>query len=267
MLKAPLALKKARILISNDDGIDAPGLKRLEKIAAKIAGEVWTVAPETEQSASGHSLTLRRPLRIRKVGPRRFAVDGTPTDCVMLAVNQLMKEDRPDLMLSGINRGGNVGEDITYSGTIAAAMEATLFGIPAIALSQQMEGETFVGGGKEAYSAAEAYAERVIKQVVKVDWPRDVLINVNFPPVPAKRVTGIEITQEGRRKLGDDIREGADPRGVPYYWIGAQQNAPESAKGTDLEAMERAVVSVTPLSINLTHRPTMRALQRAFGKK
>ncbi len=268
MLKAPLDLKSACVLISNDDGVNAPGLKRLVKIATAIAKEVWVVAPEDEQSGTGHSLTLRRPLRIRKIGPRRFAVDGTPTDAVLLAVNRIMKDKRPDLVLSGINQGANVGEDMTYSGTIAAAMEATLFGIPAIALSQYMAGETFVGGGDVNWSASEAYAAEVIKKVVTVDWPRDVLMNVNFPPISANDVTGIEITREGRRKIGDDIREGADPRGRPYYWIGPQQSAPHYAKGTDLDAVQRGAVSVTPLSIDLTHRPTMRALQGMFdGRK
>ena len=156
-------IKKARILVANDDGIDAPGLQLLEKIARSMSDEVWVVAPSAEQSATGHSLTLRRPLRIKNRGRRRFAVNGTPTDCVLLAVNQIMKQYKPDLMLSGINNGRNVGEDMTYSGTIAAAMEATLLGVPAIALSQDMNEEDhrdFGINGMKNYSAAKPISYR-----------------------------------------------------------------------------------------------------------
>lgn len=264
MFDAPLNLKKSRILISNDDGYDSPGLKKLEAIAKKLGKEVWVVAPETEQSATGHSLTLRSPLRIRKLSERRFAVNGTPTDCVMLAMNKIMRDQRPDLVLSGINRGSNIGEDMTYSGTIAAAMEATLFGIPAIALSQ----EVIEGKAKTRinWSAAEAFTAKVIKKATSVAWPRDVLINVNFPPVPKTQVTGIEITREGRRKIGDEIIESSDPRGEPYYWIGAQLHSGRYPAGTDLAAIQKGAVSVTPLSLDLTHRATMRTLKEAFGK-
>ena len=265
MFKAPLNLAKARILISNDDGIGAPGLKRLEKIARGLAAEVWVVAPEEEQSSTGHSLTLRRPLRIRKVSARRFAVDGTPTDCILLAVNQIMKDSRPNMVLSGINRGSNLGEDMTYSGTIAAAMEATLLGVPAIALSQRVPYEVLNSGGAVDWSAAESYAARVIKKVTRIAWPRDVLINVNFPPLPAAEVTGIEITREGRRKVGDEILEGRDPRGEPYYWIGNQKMSATYARGTDLAAVAEGKVSVTPLSLDLTQRPMIRALKGLFG--
>src|SRR5713226_3018172 len=142
MLKGPLDLAAARILVTNDDGINAPGLKVMERIARQLSRDVWVVAPEVEQSGAGHSLTLRRPLQVRGVSPRRFAVDGTPTDCVLLAVNRLIEGRRPDLVLSGVNRGSNLGEDVTYSGTIAAAMEATFLGIPSIALSQMRDGQT-----------------------------------------------------------------------------------------------------------------------------
>jgi len=264
MFEAPLNLKKSRILISNDDGINAPGLKRLEAIAKKLAKEVWVVAPETEQSATGHSLTLRSPLRVKKIGKNRFSVNGTPTDCVMMAMNNIMKDNRPDLVLSGINRGSNVGEDMTYSGTIAAAMEATLFQIPAIAFSQEIDEDHIKT--KVDWSAAEAFTAKVIKKVTSVAWPRDVLINVNFPPVPRTQVTGIEITREGRRKIGDEIIESSDPRGEPYYWIGAQQNSARYPAGTDLAAIQNGAVSVTPLSLDLTHRATMRTLKEAFTK-
>jgi 5'-nucleotidase len=264
MPSGPLKLASSRILISNDDGIGAPGIKRLEKIAAGFGAEVWVVAPEEEQSGTGHSLTLRRPLRIRKISARRFAVDGTPTDCILLAVNQIMKGSKPDLVLSGINRGSNLGEDMTYSGTIAAAMEATLLGVPAIALSQRVAYETFKSGGAVDFSAAEGYAARVIRKLVTIAWPRDVLMNVNFPARPAVEVNGIEITREGRRKIGDEILEGFDPRGEPYYWIGNQKTSPTYAKGTDLAAVHDGKVSVTPLSLDLTHRSMQRQLKALF---
>jgi len=263
MFKAPLSLKSARVLISNDDGINASGLKRLEAIAGKLFNDVWVVAPETEQSATGHSLTLRNPLRLKNVGNQRFSVSGTPTDCVLLAVNHIMKDCPPDLVLSGINMGSNVGEDMTYSGTIAAAMEATLLGIPAIALSQCIEEEDG-GTGRVTWTAADAYVPKVIEKLTSVSWPRDVMMNINIPGVPRKKVTGIEITREGRRKLGDKIVEGMDPRGTPYYWIGAQWTSRDFPKGTDLEAILRGAVSITPLSLDLTHRPIMRKLSKLF---
>ena len=252
-----------RILISNDDGINAPGVKRLEKMARTLSDDVWVVAPEREQSASSHSLTLRTPLRFRRLSARRFAVDGTPTDCILLAVNKILDE-KPDLVLSGFNRGGNLGEDTTYSGTIAAAMEATLLGIPGIALSQGVV-EDPGGASRVNWTPAETFAGEVITKLMSFSWPRDVLMNVNFPPVSADKVTGIEITREGRRKLGDEIREAHDPRGDAYYWIGGQRQSSEPKPGTDLDAIRRRAVSVTPLSLDHTHGATMRALKKVFG--
>lgn len=265
MLKAPLRLKSARVLITNDDGIGAAGLKLLEKLMRPLAKEVWVVAPETEQSGTGHSLSLRRPLRIRKISSRRFAVDGTPTDCVLMAVNRVLKDKPPDLVLSGINAGGNLGEDTTYSGTVAAAMEATLLGYPAIALSQFIEGDAGPGWGTVRWSTAEALAGDLVRRIIATTWPRDVFINVNFPAVAVDAVIGVEIAREGRRKLGDDIHEATDPRGDTYYWIGAQQRSERYAAGTDLDAVQRGAISVTPMSMDMTHRPTMKALKEALG--
>lgn len=266
MLSNKFNLKQARVLISNDDGVNAPGIKILEKIAKEIAGEVWVIAPETEQSATGHSLTLRRPLRIRKKSARHFAVNGTPTDCVLLAVNQIMKECKPDIVLSGINQGSNVGEDMTYSGTIAAAMEATLFGIPAIALSQAADDEFSGRTSSINFSAAETHGARVIKKLLSFPWPKDVLMNVNFPAVAGARVKGIKITREGRWKKGDEIIESHDPRGEPYYWIGRQEHISGHPEDTDLHALENDRVSVTPLSMDMTHRPTIKSLKDVFKR-
>lgn len=248
-----------RILISNDDGINAPGIKVLERIARTLSKDVWVVAPETEQSAAGHSLTIRRPLRVRKVSARRYAVDGTPTDAVLLGVNHVLKGKKPHLVLSGINRGSNLGEDVTYSGTVAAAMEGTILGIPAIALSQFITPPHPVKWG-----TAEHWAPQVIRRLLAKGWSRNVLINVNFPDVIASSVTGIEITRQGKRKIGDEILERKDPRGEPYVWIGAQRAEDRSTPGTDIEAVCRGAISITPLCFDLTHRDDMKALETAF---
>ncbi|MBF0323675.1 5'/3'-nucleotidase SurE [Magnetospirillum moscoviense] len=257
----PIAdLANARILISNDDGIQAPGIKVLEKIARAISKDVWVVAPETEQSAAGHSLTIRRPLRVRRVSRRRFAVDGTPTDAVLLGINHVLKGRKPDLMLSGVNRGANLGDDVTYSGTVAAAMEATILGVPSIAFSQ-----FFHPGHPPRWSTAEHWGPEIIRRVAAIGWDAGVLINVNFPDVPHAHVGGIEVTCQGKRKIGDELVERADPRGESYIWIGAQRAEETSVPGTDIEAVLRGAVSVTPLCVDLTHRQTMRALAQGLA--
>lgn len=252
-------LKRARILVCNDDGIHAPGLRALERIAESMSRDVWVIAPESEQSASGHSLTLTLPLRIRKLGPRRFAVNGTPTDCVLLAVRHIMADRRPDLVLSGVNSGGNLGEDITYSGTVAAAMEATLLGIPAIALSQARANRR-----PAKWRTAAAHAGGVIERLAATDWPRNVLINVNFPDVGARDVVGIAVTCQGRRKIGEMLTKGIDPRGNPYVWIGAERDEDPSFTGSDLEAIHAGKISITPLCLDLTHGRTMTDLKKHF---
>lgn len=259
MFKAIPDLSQARILVSNDDGISAPGIKVLEKIARSLSKDVWVVAPETEQSAVAHSLTIRRPLRVRKLGRRRFAVDGTPTDSVLLAVNAVMKGKKPDLVLSGINRGGNLGEDVTYSGTVAAAMEGTLLGIPAIALSQQIDPSQPI-----KWNTAEAYAAEVIRRVTAVGWRKNVLMNVNFPDVAPDAVQGIEVTRQGKRKIGDQISERLDPRGDPYIWVGAQRLEDRSEPGTDLNAIHQGFVTITPLCVDFTDRSSMDELKKVF---
>ena len=253
-------LSTARILISNDDGVHAPGIKVLERVARTLSNDVWVVAPETEQSAAGHSLTIRRPLRVRKLGPKRFSVDGTPTDAVLLGVNRIIKGKRPDLVISGVNRGGNLGEDVTYSGTVAAAMEAVILGIPAIAFSQCVANR-----GTPHWSCAEHWAPILIRRCLETGWGENILINVNFPDVLAGEVTGIEVTRQGKRKIGDELVERTDPRGEPYIWIGAQRSEDRNAKGTDIEAAYRGAISVTPLRVDLTDHDTMRAFEKSFA--
>ena len=254
-----MRLRGARILVSNDDGINAPGLKVLEKIAKSLSDDVWVVAPESEQSASGHSLTLTLPLRVRKINTRKFAVNGTPTDSVLLAVQHIIPGKKPDLVLSGVNAGGNLGEDITYSGTVAAAMEGALLGIPAIALSQVR-----VYGENVRWAASEHHAPGVIRKLVREEWPPNVLINVNFPDLPAANVGNTEVTVQGRRKIGDAVTTGTDPRGYDYVWIGTERNEDPSFKGSDLKAVNEGRISITPLCLDLTHRRTMISLRKVF---
>jgi 5'-nucleotidase len=251
----------ARILVSNDDGIDAPGLALLERIARELSPEVWVVAPEWEQSGAGHSLTTRRPLRLREVAPHRYVVDGTPTDCVLLALKRLLRDRPPSLVLSGINAGGNVAEDITYSGTCAAAMEATLFGIPAIALSQEYRDR-----GAIPWGTSEAFAADAIRRIVAAaePWPKDTFFNVNFPSASPASVRGFAITHQGKRILGDNLTEGTDPRGRHYYWIGPSKHQGGATPGSDLAALAESRVSITPVHLNLTNVPVAEALRQAF---
>jgi 5'/3'-nucleotidase SurE len=250
-----------RILVANDDGIHAPGLKVLETIARQLSKDVWVVAPETEQSGASHSLTLTSPLRVRRIKPKRFAVSGTPTDCVMMAINQIMAKSLPDLVLSGVNRGSNMGEDVTYSGTVAAAMEATLLGVPAIALSQVM-----MHGEPVKWSTAADHGAKVIRRLLKAGWPKGTLINVNFPNVPSDQVQGVSVCAQGQRdqtELAIDAR--LDARNVPYYWLGFRRSNATYAETVDLGAAARGFISVTPLHVDLTHRPTLTALRKALG--
>ncbi len=259
MPKAALRLKGSRILVTNDDGINAPGLKILEKIARQLSGDVWVVAPEVEQSGAGHSLTLRRPLQVRHVSPRRFAVDGTPTDCVLLAVNRLIDGRRPDLVLSGVNRGSNLGEDVTYSGTIAAAMEATLLGIPAVALSQMREGQTL------AWHVGLKHGAEVIKRLVSVPWTDGVLVNVNFPYIAKGEISGVQVVRQGRRAANIEVTPVTDAVGRKYLWIGDFTSDNPVHHGTDLSAVRERAIAVTPLHLDLTHRGMVRRLTEAFG--
>jgi 5'-nucleotidase len=252
-----------RILVTNDDGINAPGLVTLEAIAAQLSDDVWVVAPAEEQSGAGHSLTLSKPVRVRKLTPRRFAVQGTPTDCVMLALGAVMKDARPDLVLSGVNRGGNLAEDVTYSGTVSAAMEGCLAGIRSIALSQVMSDYS---EGMEDFGTAAAHGADVIRKVQSIDWPPGVLININFPPVTADKVRGVRVTEQGFRDYGNiHLVERIDPRGFPYYWHGFGREMPMPGHETDLKAMHEACISVTPLHLDMTHYATMAALRAALA--
>ncbi len=241
---------KLRILVSNDDGIHAPGLAIAEKIARSLSDDVWVVAPETEQSGASHSLTLSMPLRLRNAGPQRFAVSGTPTDCVMMAGIHIMKDHLPDLVLSGVNRGFNVADDVTYSGTVAAAMEGAVLGIPSIALSQAIGGRDETD---EVWSCAEKHGPPLIKRLVEIGWPKDVLLNVNFPALPASKVKRVSVAAQGQRDQSMlRVEEREDARGRTYFWIGFKRIFSDPEPGTDLRAMVDGQISVTPLHMNLT---------------
>ena len=259
MTNRRIDLSQARVLISNDDGIHAPGLKVLEQAVRAVAREVWVVAPETEQSATSHSLTLRRPLRIRNVSDGRFAVDGTPTDSVLLGVLKVMDGQRPDLVMSGVNRGGNMGEDVHYSGTVAAAMEGSLLGIPSIAFSQ-----VYDDNRKVTWETSEHWVPEVLKRLGEFEYAPGSLLNVNIPDCRAGEVTGIEIARQGRRKIGGHIQEGRDPRGEPYFWVGVQRDEERFQAGTDLEACLRNAIAITPLTMDLTKGADLERLKRVF---
>ncbi|RYE73588.1 MAG: 5'/3'-nucleotidase SurE, partial [Hyphomicrobiales bacterium] len=210
-----------RILVTNDDGIHAEGLAVLEQIAAQLSDDVWVVAPETDQSGVAHSLSLSNPLRLRQIEEKRFAVQGTPTDCVIMAVRSVMAEMKPDLVLSGVNRGQNVAEDVTYSGTIAAAMEGTLLGIPSIAVSQ-----AYMAGDRTSiiWDCALQHAPGIIRRLLEEGIPDGILFNLNFPNVAPSEVAGVAVTAQGRRDQElMRLEPRRDGRGNPYYWIAFQR--------------------------------------------
>ncbi|MVA97572.1 5'/3'-nucleotidase SurE [Nitratireductor sp. CAU 1489] len=238
-----------RILLTNDDGIHAEGLQVLERIARTLSDDVWVVAPETDQSGFAHSLSLSEPLRMRKLDDRHFALRGTPTDCVIMGVRKVMPEP-PDLVLSGVNSGGNVADDVTYSGTVAGAMEGTLVGIRSIALSQAYsfrDEERFV-----PWHIAETLAPALLKKLVAMDLPAGAFLNVNFPNCEPEQVRGTKVTAQGKLLHGLWIDERRDGRNFPYYWLRFGRQPSEVREGTDLAAMRDNFVSVTPLQLDLT---------------
>jgi 5'-nucleotidase len=245
------------ILVCNDDGILSEGLTALAE-AVGAHGRVVVVAPDREQSAVSHALTLHRPLRIDEVGHDRFTVDGTPTDCVNLAINAILKT-RPALVVSGINKGANLGDDVTYSGTVSAAMEGTLLGVPSIAVSQ-------IGRGPWDFAIAADFAARLVARVLADPMPPDTLLNVNVPRfADGESPSGVALTRMGKRRYGDAIVEKVDPRGRKYYWIGGEELAFVEEEGTDFHACSRGQISVTPIHLDLTNYASFAALQRLEG--
>jgi 5'-nucleotidase len=233
------------ILVSNDDGIHSEGLHALEA-ALQTVGEVYTVAPDREQSAVSHALSLHRPLRIEELAPRRFAVDGTPTDCVNLAVKGFLPV-RPQLVVSGINKGANLGDDITYSGTVSAAIEGSLLGIPSIAVSLVTWTPPF------RFAAAAEFAAMLAGEVSTQGLPADTLLNVNVPNLLPHEIKGYRMTRQGKRRYSETIDVRVDPRGRKYYWIGGDDLGFDPDEGTDCVAVHEGFISVTPLHVDLTN--------------
>jgi len=244
----PADIAKARILVTNDDGIHAPGLEAMIEIAGQLSNDVWVVAPEFNQSGAGHSLSISKPLRSRQVSETKFAIEGTPTDCVLFAVKHLLKDRKPQIVLSGVNRGTNIADDVTYSGTIAGAMEGCLLGLPSIAFSQ-------------------AYAHpHPVKWATATAFGADVARKVNFPDLVAGSVKGIKVTRQGVRAFGSSIVERIDPRGGAYYWNSYVPGEHEDDEDGDVSAIRAGYVSVTPLHLDLTHEATRRKLAQQFGQ-
>lgn len=257
----PTELAKARILVTNDDGIHAPGLDALEEIANQLSSDVWIVAPEHNQSGAGHSLSITHPIRARQVNETKFAIEGTPTDCVLFAVKHLLKDRKPAVVLSGVNRGTNLADDVTYSGTIAGAMEGCLLSIPSIAFSQAFTHPHPVKWGTATHHGAD-----VARRILAMDLPRNVFVNVNFPDVVAASVKGTRVTRQGVRGFGGYIVERTDPRGGSYYWIAYAPGEHEVDDQADISAVREGYISVTPLHLDLTHEAMRRKLAAEFDK-
>lgn len=248
-----------RILLTNDDGYQAAGLAVLRRIAEQLSEDVWVCAPDTEQSAASRGVSLHNPVRLRKHGEKLYSVTGTPTDSVIVAMKDLFKDKKPDLVLSGINRGQNLAEDVTFSGTIAGALQGMQMGVPSIALSLA---RGFQGANSLPWDTAETHGVKLIKSLVSKGWPENVILSVNFPDKTVEGVKGVQITRQGRRDFQmSNIDKRAHPRGGHYYWLtyGAAKSNPPA--GTDLRAIYDGYISVTPLYADLTHEDTIMFLQ------
>ena len=250
-----------RILCTNDDGVHARGLESLVKIARALSDDVWIVAPQEEQSGAARSLTLAHPIRVRKYDERRFAISGTPTDAVMMAVTKLLGDKKPDLVLSGVNNGQNLAEDVTFSGTIAGALQGMTLGIPSIALSlSRFSRDT------ARWATPEAHGAPIVKRLLEAGWPQDVVVNVNFPDCDPDDVAEIEVTMQGQRdavSLYAEERE--DLRGGVYYWFGFSGQRSDPPAGTDLRAVYDGKISITPLHLALTHADSHRVLSSVLN--
>ena len=260
-LSAPARLSDHRILLVNDDGIHSPGLELLEEIVRGFTDDVWVVAPDEERSGASHSLSLTVPIRLRRIDDRHFAIKGTPTDCTVLAVWELMKDLRPTALLSGINRGANLADDITYSGTAAAAIEGTLLGIRSVALSQ-----VFTPGGEPNWDTARRFGRPALERLLTCDWPPGSFVNVNFPNAAPDEVSGMRVTTQGQRLPGSyRPMKRIDGRNVPYYWIKASHCVGDVEAETDLAAVADKAVSITPLQLDMTAHSFKHYLSREFA--
>ena len=242
-----------KILVTNDDGIHSEGLHALAD-GLKEVGDVVVIAPDRERSSVAHALTMHRPLRVRKVQENYYAVDGTPVDCVILGA-YILKPDRPHIIASGINKGENMGEDVLYSGTVSAAIEGAMMGIPSFAISMAARKDF-------KFETAAKFAIRIVRFMTRKGLPRDILLNINVPNLEADQVRSYRITRQGKRVYGDVVYEKTDPRGKTYYWIGSHEPGFEEEEGTDFDAVSEGYVSVTPLQPNLTCSVTMKSMEQ-----
>jgi 5'/3'-nucleotidase len=254
-----------RILLTNDDGIHSPGLAALEEIAAELTDDVWVVAPEFDQSGLSHSLSLNDPLRLRQVSERKFALRGTPSDSVIMAIRRILADQRPDLVLCGVNAGQNAADDVTYSGTVAGAIEGTMLGISSIALSQAVSYDE--DERRVPWETAKTHGAELIKRLLDFGFPPGVFYNVNFPNRPPARVAGIAATVQGRLDHRLHIEERRDGRGLPYFWLAYRGSAAAGEPGTDLAAIDGGMISVTPLCLEMTAREVADSLRRHLARE
>ena len=255
-------MKNPRILIANDDGISAPGIKLLEEIVARITDDYWVVAPKEEKSGVSHAMSIHNPLRLKKVGERHYHVDGNPADCIIIALEKLLKDNPPDLVITGINNGENTGDCVLVSGTVAAAREATRRGLRSIAMSLVTKEESPVN-----WQVAEEYGEMVIRKLMQCNWPMASFMNVNFPHLHDGKVKGIKMVPHGQRGYLDNIAECFDPYNRPYYWVGVMRDEQNAEAGTDLEAVQDGYISITALQVNQTDFQTTRNLENEVNEE
>jgi len=242
------------ILVANDDGIDSPGIRALVKTLKSLLGDVWVVAPDRAQNAMGRAITLHKPLRLTQVGRQMFSVNGTPSDCITLAVGQILKDQKIDLVVSGINKGLNLGDDVTNSGTVAAALEGAIRGIPSIAVSMD-------GRNRFRFALGARVALEVAKMVSKNGLPADTLLNVNIPDLQANSLKGMKFTSLSRRRYKNPVVEKTDPRGGTYYWIAGEQVSWNRKKHSDVDAISQGFVSLTPLHFDMTQYRALTKMQ------
>lgn len=250
-----------RVLLTNDDGIDAPGLAALEALAGEIAEEVWTVAPMQDQSGTSHALSMHHPLRLNQRGERRYAVTGTPSDCVVMGLREVLADNPPDLVLSGINHGMNTGHEVMYSGTASAAVTATWMGFRAIAMSQAFRHPSPID-----FAPARQHGAELVRRMFAADWPSGICLNVNFPAVAVDQVAGMRLTRQGREPIFQVAVEGrVDVRGQHYFWLGFRPSGAAQAPGTDIAALKDRMVSITPLRFDRSDEAAIERLSDRFG--
>ncbi len=256
-----MANSSPRVLIVNDDGIDGPGIKLLEELVGRFSDDVWVVAPDEERSGAGHSISISHPIRLRQRDERHFAVKGSPTDCALLGIHELLGDRKPDILFSGINAGPNLAEDVTYSGTCSAAMEGALLGIPSVSLSQCLRYQQPVH-----WETSRHFLPGIIEQLIRHPGRPGSFVNVNIPDRPIEAVTGVRITTQGRRPPGSYMpKRRIDERFVPYYWIKIAHLEGEIGADTDLAAMRDGAISITPLQLDMTDREWGSQLQTSLG--